>query len=139
MYKYIFLALALISIQSFAYENSILTIDRALPNNLTLAFPNESNIKPKSSDFDVVNYVLMSNGAGERWAIITLTNLSTGSRTFESGHLMATFADGARQIAEEFKLIFKPNETQSITLTFGKNKFPILSINTRSGIITNQQ
>jgi hypothetical protein len=112
----------------------VLTVDRVIPNNLELAFPNDRGIKPKSSDFELVNYVVMSNEVGERWAVITVNNSSTGERVLVNEHLMALFANGSRRSPLEFRLSFEGQETQSITVSFGKNKFPILSITTEAKI-----
>ena len=86
--------------------------------------------KPQVSDFQLVNYVAMSNEVGERWAVVTVRNSSSGGRAFENQHLMAVFADGVRKSPSEFKINFKGNETQTLTVSFGENKFPILSIST---------
>ena len=132
MHKFLVLVFILLSFSIYADETETLIVDRVIANNLELAFPNDKNIKPKSSDFELINYVIMSNELGERWAVITLNNTSTGSRVLENEHLMALFANGKRTSPLEFKLSFAANETQSITVSFGHNKFPILSINTET-------
>ncbi len=132
MSKFILSAVILLSL-SFAInadETDTLTVDRFVSNNLELAFPNDRNITPKSSEFSLLNYVLMSNELGERWAVITLTNTSSGSRVLMHEHLMALFANGKRQAPLAFKLSFEGDETKSITVSFGDSKFPILAINT---------
>jgi len=134
MYKVIISALLLLSFSSQGNETEVLTVDRVAPNNLELAFPNDRNIKPKSSDFELVNYVVMSNEIGERWAVVTVTNSSTGGRTLENGHIMALFADGSRKSPLALKVTFEGKETKSITVSFGENKFPILSITTEIAV-----
>ncbi|NQZ27746.1 MAG: hypothetical protein HRT55_15670 [Colwellia sp.] len=128
MKKYIVLALMVFSSAIQAEDTEVLNVDRSVANNINLSFPNDNNIKPKSGDFEIVNYVLMSNEMGERWSVITLTNLSSGNRDLEQDHLMALFADGSRKSPLQYKLNFKGKETQSITVSFGEYKFPILSI-----------
>ena len=59
---------------SIASEADVLTVDRVVSTNLELAFPNDKNLRAKPSDFELVNYVIMSNEIGERWAVLTLTN-----------------------------------------------------------------
>ena len=130
MHKIIISAFFLLSFSSNANETEVLTVDRVVPNNLELSFPNDRRIKPKSSDFELVNYVVMSNELGERWAVVTVRNSSTGGRSLENGHLMALFAYGDRKSPLEFKVSFEGKETQSITVSFGENKFPILTITT---------
>ncbi len=124
--------LALLSFVSAsqAEDTEVLNIDRSVTNTIILSFPNDNNVKPKAGDFEIVNYVLMSNDIGERWGVITLTNLSSGNRELDQDHLMALFADGSRNKPLEYKLNFKGKETQSITVSFGVFKFPILSIYT---------
>jgi hypothetical protein len=132
MHKFLVSALILLSFSIYADEAEILTVDRVIPSNIGLSFPNDNNTKPKLGDFKLIHYVVMSNDIGERWAVITLNNTSTGTRTLVSDHLIALFANGERTKPSEFRLSFGGEETQSITVSFGKNKFPILSIITRS-------
>jgi hypothetical protein len=128
MFKYLLPVLVLIPCLTQAEAIEVLTVDRLVSNNLQLSFPNDKNIKPKKSDFEIVNYVLMSNEAGERWSVITLTNLSSGNREFDQDHLIGLLADGSRIRPLAYKLNFEGQETQSITVSFGVHKFPILSI-----------
>jgi len=128
VFKFLLPVLILISWFAQAEDNEALTVDRAISQNIQLAFPNDYNVDPKRGDFEIVNYVLMSNDVGERWAVITLTNLSSGNREFNNEHLIALFADGSRMSPLQYKLNFRGRETQSITVSFGEHKFPILSI-----------
>ena len=128
MFKFLLSVLVLIPWLIQAEGLEVLTVDRSVSQNIQLSFPNDNNIKPKKGDFEIVNYVLMSNELGERWSVITLTNLSSGNRAFSHQHLIALLADGRRISPLEYKLDFKGRETQSITVSFGSHKFPILSI-----------
>lgn len=121
--------LFLCSLAAQADETEVLTVDRIISHDLALSFSNDRNEKAKSSDFNLVNYVLMSNELGERWAVITLKNLASGTRVLENEHLIALFANGTRKNPLEFKLNFEAGEVQSITVSFGENKFPILKVN----------
>ena len=132
MRKWIALLGLLTVSDAFAAQNEVINVERVVTEELNLAFPNDKNIYANSSDFKISNYVMMSNDKGERWAVLTLSNTSRGSRTLESSHLLATFADGERRSPQEFKLNFQGGETQSITVTFGEYQFPILAINTES-------
>lgn len=132
MLKRMLLVLLVCSSTSYA-DDTTLSIDRAVSGGVELAFPNEQNMQPEQSDFEVKNFVLMSNDAGERWAVVTLTNQASGRRTLTHKHLMAIVADGQRVIPIEFMQSFKANETLSVTITFGASKFPLLSIYSRSG------
>ena len=77
MIKAWILMLVILSSSVLANTENVINVDRAIPNSLHLAFPNDANITPKKGDFNVLNYILMSNNEGERWAVITLTNNST--------------------------------------------------------------
>ncbi len=109
-------------------QNDVLMIDQSIGTDVKLAFPNERNIQPRSSAFQVVSYVPMSSEQGERWAIVTLKNTSSGSRIFESQYLLGLFADGDRREPETFKQTLTGNEVVSLTLSFGRHKFPLLNV-----------
>jgi hypothetical protein len=89
-----------------------LTIDRTSVNPAELNFPNDDNTFPKISDFEVLNFVLMSTYNGERWATVTLRNKANGSRKLQRDR-------------------FEGKEVLSFTLSFGQSKFPVLSVYTR--------
>ncbi|WP_289106707.1 hypothetical protein [uncultured Pseudoalteromonas sp.] len=125
-----FLFLLVLCANVCAAQNNVLNVDRAIPNSMHLSFPNDNNITPKKSDFSIANYVLMSNEIGERWAVITLTNLASGKRELNQEHVLALFADGSRLTPSEFKLGFNGNQTQSVTVSFAEHTFPILSVYT---------
>lgn len=115
-----------------ASDSESLSIDRVISSAQVFAFPNDKNIKPVLSAFEVINYVPLSNELGERWAVITLSNTATGNRVLEHRHLQALLANGRRVKPQAFKINFEAKETQSVTVSFGKNKFPILSIVTNN-------
>ena len=114
------------------YDCDALTIDKSVNQDLEFQFPNDNNIYPEVSDFEVVNYVTMSNEYGERKVTITLHNSSTGNRIFVSDQVMALYANGKRVTPYEEKVSFKGKETQTLTLTFNSSKYPILKVYTRN-------
>lgn len=114
------------------YDRDALTIDKSVNQDLEFQFPNDNNIYPEVSDFEVVNYVTMSNEYGERKVTITLHNSSTGNRIFVSDQVMALYANGKRVTPYEEKVSFKGKETQTLTLTFNSSKYPILKVYTRN-------
>ena len=130
MCKRIFYILMLISTSSLASED-VLSLDRFVPNSFDLAFPNEKNIQPDISDFKVINFALMSNQSGERWAIVTIMNQAQGRRTLSHNHLMALIANGKRINPVELSQSFKASETMSLTINFGESKFPLLTVYSR--------
>lgn len=111
-------------------SDEVLMIDRSVDRSVKLAFPNDANVRARRSEFELINYVLMSSESGERWAIVTLRNMSTGNRFFESEQLLALGADGSRYFPEPQKVSFAGGEVQSVTVQFGKRKFPVLDLQT---------
>lgn len=114
------------------YERDALTIDKSINQDLEFQFPNDNSVYPEISDFEVVNYVTMSNEYGERKVTITLHNTSTGNRIFVSDQVMALYANGKRVTPYQEKVSFKGKETQTLTLTFNSSKYPILKVYTRN-------
>ncbi|GAA4364863.1 hypothetical protein [Kangiella marina] len=113
------------------YERDALTIDKSVNQDIEFQFPNDDNRYPELSDFEVVNYVTMSNEYGDRKVVVTLRNNSSGNRIFVSDQIMALYANGQRISPYETKVSFKGRETQTLTLSFDSSKFPILTIYTR--------
>ncbi|WP_448556608.1 hypothetical protein [Thalassotalea montiporae] len=131
------IVLSLLLFTAFFNVNAVanqqaLSIDRLIPENFELAYPNEQNRQPRKSDFAVINYALMSNQAGERWAVVTVRNLASGWRMLDQKHLLALTANGERINPIDVEQHFKAGETLSLTINFGEHKFPILSIYSRA-------
>lgn len=126
--KYLWLLFFSLVASSVSAQDDVLMVDQSVGGDVELAFPNDRNIQPRSGNFQVVNYVPMSSEAGERWAIVTLKNASTGSRIFESHYLIGLFADGDRREPLAYKQTLKGGEVVSITLAFGRHKFPLLTV-----------
>jgi hypothetical protein len=134
MNKVIFLLSILFSVlfstNSFAADN-VFHIDRSVPDNIDIEFANNDDVEPAISDFEVVNYVVMSSEEGGRKAVVTLINTSSGSRIFQSNQLHALFADGKGRAPNAYKQEFSAGEIISMTLSFGIRDLPILRIYTR--------
>ena len=133
------LSIALLSFSSHATNKTnddenlsdVFHVDRVVADDVKLNFTNDGNIEPSVSDFEVVIYVLMSNEKGDRQAMVTLENQSSGSRIFQSDQIMALMGDGRRISPQRYKKKFKRGESLSMTLSFGNQKSPILQIYTR--------
>ncbi len=109
-----------------------LTVERAIANPQDFNFANDDNIRPERSDFEILNYVLLSNEQGERWVTLTLKNSSSGHRIFENDQVMALFANGKRYSPRSKSIRFEGKEVQTFAISFGKSKFPILQVFTRN-------
>lgn len=113
-------------------DEEVLSLETKLPNNVELAFPNESGIYPEISEFAILSFVPMSNESGERYAVITVKNTANGNRTLNHKHLMALIANGDRINPQEISQRFLAKETLSIVVNFGTSKFPILNVYSRT-------
>ncbi len=116
--------------QSGEYSDSLI-VDPIVPQTLQLHFPNEENIQPDISNFEIISAVTMSNEDGERWATLAIVNSASGRRTLSSRHLMAIFADGSRHFAQNVEHTFNAREEVTLPLFFGCSKFPILKLVSR--------
>ncbi len=128
MLKSSLLIALLVVCQAVFAQDDALTIDRVVSSDITLAFDNKKNIQPKKSSFMVENYILMSNEAGNRWAVVTLKNQSTGKRIFQSNQLLALFANGDRKSPLSHSEASAAGETKSLTLNFSTSHFPVVEI-----------
>ena len=127
--------LILLSASSSAEDSKIptgLTIERGIANPKQFNFSNDKNFQPDKSDFEIINYVLLSNKEGERWVTVTLKNTASGNRIFDGEQVMALFANGKRYTPAKKSVRFEGKETQTFAINFGKNHFPILEIYTRN-------
>ena len=122
-----FILMILMSFYSLADEQT-LNIDRQLPINTQLSFPNPDRIAPQRSDFEVISAVPMSSDSGDRWVLLTMHNLALGNRTLTQNHLLAILADGNRVFPAQFSQRFKADETISLSIFITSSKFPILQV-----------
>jgi hypothetical protein len=134
MFRQLLALFLFFSVSTFAAESGVLTIDKSVAAELHLSFPNDSNVQPTMGDFKVINFILMSNEVGDRWAVVTVKNESSGNRTLNQSHLLGLFANGERFHPLEFKQSFDGYESASLTITFGEHKFPIIELYSRRNI-----
>ena len=108
--------------------DDVLTIEPVSPSMIDHPFETGSDDEPSQSDFGILNQILMSNQKGERWATITLSNLSSGQRIFSVEQLLAVFANGDKRPPELIQLKLAGGESGTYTFYFGIHKFPILYV-----------
>ena len=127
----LFLSLVIIYSSTFAEnkpENYTLTIDESIADNVQLNFSEDKILLPESGEFKIMSSILMSNPSGERWATITLKNLSTYQRLLDKEHIIAIFANGERRYPAQAKQKFDGKEEITMLISFGESKFPILRL-----------
>lgn len=95
-----------------------------------LEFDQKSPIKPSSNDFQILEISYLSNKLGERWALVTLKNRSSGQRLIDNEYIVATFADGSQAYAKNLDARFSANEILTRSIFFGVKAYPIVRVST---------
>ncbi|CAH9049713.1 hypothetical protein PSECIP111951_00008 [Pseudoalteromonas holothuriae] len=113
-------------------QDPVYTFDSAIAKVPENAFTNNARQYPKNGDFIIQGYYPMSTVKGQRAALVTIKNTSTGKRFFEPEHVMALFADGSRHspLMGDDKYSLQASETFTLTLEFGRYDYPIVSVYT---------
>ncbi len=129
----IILPFLLLVFQHISYAESYsqgeaLTIDETIPETVNLEFSDASDLSPKIGEFKILSSILMSNLSGERWATVTMKNLSSGQRILDKEHVVAIFANGEKRNPSQAEYRFSGQEEITMIINFGKSKFPILRV-----------
>ena len=115
---------------SIADENcreTALSFDTTAPDAGSLNFEDNDKWTPKASDFELINYYTMSNACGERWALISVRNVTPGTSSFSGENIVALMADGSKRQGSAEKRI-EGRTTESFTISFGTSKVPIVKL-----------
>ncbi len=109
-------------------EAEALHYDLPQPNLTILKFKRTDELLPKAKNIRLIEAVFLSNKRGERWAIVTLENTSTGQRLLTKDSIVATFADGSQSYAWELEERLQGSEVITKSVYFGRHKFPIIKV-----------
>lgn len=132
MVSFIFAAFNTASNAEGYSHDEILAVDEPIPETVNLEFSDTNQLRPKLSEFELLSSILMSNISGERWATVTIKNNSSHQRILDNEHITAIFADGKTRNPVQVNHKFSNQEELTMTINFGKSKFPILRINVRN-------
>jgi hypothetical protein len=113
-------------------EDEVLTVDEPIPGSVHLEFADTDDLVPKFSDFEIISSLYMSSESGERWAILTIRNRSASQRLFDNEHIVALFANGEKRYPTNTDHTFYGKEQITMTINFGKSKFPIIRVDVRN-------
>lgn len=91
-------------------------------------FKQSDRLKPTRNNFRLIEAMFMSNNIGERWAIVTIENTSSGKRFLKNDHIIATLANGEQSQAFGLDDTFEGGEVLTKTIHFGDHKFPIVQV-----------
>ena len=86
------------------------------------------------NDFKLIDYQLMSSESGERYALVSIKNTSSGQRILRKENIVAIFANCTSLYPQEIEETLAGNETLTKKIYFGKNKFPIIKVITGNEI-----
>lgn len=109
-------------------RDSMLHFDQPQAPITSLEFKQTDPLRPASNDFQIVEASYFSNKLGERWAIVTFENTSTGRRFLKNDAIVATFANGSQAYAQNLDETFKGSERMTKSVFFGIHKFPIVEV-----------
>ena len=112
-------------------SGEVLTVDEPVSDATKLEFSDDNKLDPKIGDFEIISSLIMSSSSGERWATVTIKNSTSHQRILDGDHIVAIFANGDRRNPVSLKQSFSELEEITLTLNFGKHKFPILRLLTR--------
>ncbi len=117
---------------SFADEISgidkVLHFDQPQTPLKSLDFKHDDELEPVLNDFRIIEVSYLSNNIGERWAIVTFENKSSGQRLLKNEVIVATFADGSQTNSLNLHKILKGNEHLTKSVFFGIHRFPIVNV-----------
>lgn len=109
-------------------KNSILHFENQNKAIKHLDFKDEDDLQPVNSSFSLLEYSLMSNEKGERWALITVKNNSGKKQPISDDNFVAVFADGKRTHANNFYELVEPGARLTASIFFGRSNFPIILV-----------
>ena len=70
----------------------------------------------------------MSNDLGERWVMVTVRNTASSRRLLKRDYLVANVWDGTQANPDKLNEHVDAGELFTQTISFGKNKFPIIML-----------
>lgn len=106
----------------------VLHFDQPHPPISSPYFQQQRELKPMPNDFRIVEASYLSNNIGERWALITFENSSSGQRVLKNESIVATFADGNQSRGYNLNEVIKGNERLTKSVFFGIHQFPIIKV-----------
>jgi hypothetical protein len=110
------------------HADRVLHFDQPQAGLKSPRYKQSPELKPDENDFELLDVSFMSNNLGERWAVVTLKNTSTGQRLFRKQNIVATFADGSQSYALEAEETFKGREIITLSIFFGIRQFPLVGV-----------
>ena len=109
-------------------SDSVLHFESQKKDIQYLNFKDKDDLQPVASKFKIVEYSLMSNDKGDRWALITVQNTDSKKQKISDDNFVAVFADGERRHAKNFYELVEPNAKLTEAIFFGKSNFPVILI-----------
>lgn len=103
----------------------IVTID---PETLYYDEDDRTQLIPTRAFMEVIDYHPMSDGAGVRYALITLDNQLRTRTVLERENFVGIFADGERRNPIHCDETLDPLVRRSMVLNFGPHTFPLVKI-----------
>lgn len=114
------------------FSDQVVSIDAVEVPNGKVEFVTEwKDLRPELSDFKIVHRNFLSNGLGERFALVTFTRSKGGVRSLKLDYVVGVLANGERLHPVRIEGESQLGERGSLLLHFGQHKFPLVSVETR--------
>ena len=110
------------------YSDTSLKFENLPFKNAEINCDNDDRLDPKSNDFELHDYAVMSSELGERFALLMIKNTSSGQRILNQEHIVAIFGNCERKLPNTFEQKFSSGESLTVTVNFGLNRFPIVKL-----------
>lgn len=118
----------IVAARDYQSRDDVLFFDQPPAVIQHLDFDQDDPITPQSNDFSITEIFHLSNRRGERWALITFKNDSSGQRIIKNENVVATFADGSQIFAKNLDEKFSGGEQLTRSVFFGFNRYPIIRV-----------
>lgn len=109
-------------------EDDVISFDASPFRNSNVFCETNGDVSPRSNEFKLLDYAVMSSKDGRRYALITIENESGGQRIFEHYHLVSTMGDCSRLTPKPIKIIVSSGEVVTFKVDFGVQQYPIVNL-----------
>ncbi|TKD45647.1 hypothetical protein [Azotobacter chroococcum] len=128
---FVVLMMILFSYCVFAFDiakDKSIRFDGTPLKNADIHCDNDDDLLPERNDFELIDYSVMSNEQGERFALVTIKNKSSGQRFFDNNDLVALLGNCSRILAHEFEYKLNGGERITKQIYFGFQRYPIVKL-----------
>jgi len=113
-------------------ESTALFFDKPSAKTMEFRFEIEEVLYPEKSPFKIQDFAFLSNKAGERSALVNLTNTAPAPRSLSPNQIYGLFADGTYRKPTNLSNRIDGGKTTSVLISFGISKTPLIKLIVRN-------